>query len=230
VNLWLPPYQAQIADLIGHDPAFRGRVLDIGCGGAVPACLTAVASRVEQLDGVDPSADVLAHPGLVARWQAEFEASGAPTAAYDAAYAYNVVEHVRDPVAFLDTLARVLKPGGVFWAVTPNGHHPFCLAVRTVERLGLKRLFGTFHHGINDYPAYYRLNRESRVRQMAERSGFVSADFYYFAVPGWERGYFPSGMRWIGRLYDSAVAGRFPALQLVVAYRLERGASPSAHS
>jgi len=223
MNASLPPYQMRIAELITRDSDFRGRVLDVGCGAAIPPCLAASVMRVDQLDGVDPSPTVLTHPNLSQRWQGEFEASDVPTAAYEAAYAYNVVEHVRDPAAFLATAARVLKPGGVFWAVTPNGYHPFCLAVRTVERLGLKRLFGRFHEGINDYPAYYRLNKEPRVRRLAERAGFCSAEFHYFAVPGWERGYFPAGMRWMGRCFDMAVGERFPSRRLVVAYRLQRG-------
>jgi len=223
LNARLPDYQARIGRLVDIDAGFRGRVLDIGCGGCVPACLSAVLARVDQLDGVDPSAAVLSHPKLAERWHGEFETSNVPKAAYDAAYAYNVVEHVRDPASFMSALAKALKPGGVFWAVTPNGHHPFCLAVRTVERLGLKRLFGRFNDGINDYPAYYRLNKETGVRRLAEQAGFSSAEFYYFAVPGWERGYFPTGMRWIGRAFDATVGSRIPSRRLVVAYRLQRG-------
>jgi SAM-dependent methyltransferase len=223
VNQRLAPYQAQIATLIAADNCFRGRVLDIGCGGAVPDCLREVVSRVGQLDGVDPSEGVLAHSGLTLRWQGEFETSDLPERAYDAAYAYNVVEHVRSPEAFLKTLAAVLKPGGVFWAVTPNGYHPFCLAVRTMERLGLKRAYGQFHAGVNDYPAYYRLNREGRLRQLAAAAGFSDMAFHYFTVPGWENGYFPRGLRWVGRLYDATIAAQFPSRRLVLACRLVRG-------
>ncbi len=219
----LPPYQARIAELIARDAAVRGRVLDIGCSGAVAPCLAAAVAQADQLDGVDPSESVFGHPGLVERWHGEFETSAVPTATYDVAYAYNVVEHVRHPEAFLRKLADVLKPGGVFWAVTPNAGHPFCLAVRVVERLGLKRAFGAFHPGINDYPAYYRLNRERTVRRMAAACGFTSADFHYFHSPGWECGYFPRGTRWLARFYDSMIGARFPSRRLVVAYRLERG-------
>jgi SAM-dependent methyltransferase len=222
VNTQLPRYQAQLAALVIRDPAFRGRVLDIGCGGGIPTCLEPCVVKVDQLDGVDPCEAVLNHPRLAERWQGEFETSGVPAQAYDAAYAYNVVEHVREPVAFLSALARALKPNGVFWAVTPNAAHPFCLAVRAVETLRLKRLFGRFNPGINDYPAYYRLNREGSVRKLALQSCFRSAEFHYFAVPGWERGYFPWGMRWMGRVYDSVVANRVPSRRLVMAFRLQR--------
>lgn len=219
----LPPYQASIADLVEADRGFRGRMLDVGCGGWIPSCLATAVARADQLDGVDPGPAVLTHPGLTRRWQGEFESSAVPAGAYDAAYAYNVVEHVRDPEGFLHKLAEVLKPGGVFWAVTPNARHPFCLTVRVVERLGLKRAFGAHHPGINDYPAYYRLNTEGSVRRMAAAAGFTAAAFHYFHVPGWENGYCPRGTRWIARLHDATIAACLPSRRLVVAYRLQRG-------
>jgi SAM-dependent methyltransferase len=218
----LPPYQARIADLLESDAHFRGRILDIGCSNRIPDCMKPPIAKAEQLDGVDPCDSILVHAGLTERWHEEFELAKLPIEAYDAAYAYNVVEHVRSPRDFIATLARVLKPGGVFWAITPNGRHPFAVIVRTVQSLRMKNLFRNFNHGINDYPAYYRLNTEPRIRALAVAHGLVPTAFHYFMVPGWEAGYLPVGMRWIARSYEETLARHYPDRRLVLAFRLQK--------
>jgi 2-polyprenyl-3-methyl-5-hydroxy-6-metoxy-1,4-benzoquinol methylase len=218
----LPPYQARIADLIASDAFFHGRILDIGCAGAPPACLANGIAKANQLDGVDPCESILTHAGLTERWHGEFETASLPSEAYDAAYAYNVVEHVQDPQGFLAALRRVLKPGGVFWAVTPNGRHPFSQIVRAVQFLRIKKLVCRLHEGINEYPAYYRMNSEAAIRNAAPRHGLVATDLHYFSVPGWERGYMPFGLRWIASAYDRTIALRSPDRRLVLAYRLQK--------
>jgi len=59
------------------------------------------------------------HPALENRWQGEFETAPIPEQTYDLAIAFNVVEHIKNSRSFIDRVAAILKPGGVFWALTP---------------------------------------------------------------------------------------------------------------
>jgi len=123
----------------------RGRILDIGCGSNLPGELEGLKGRYEQLDGVDPDIGVMSHPLLTCRYHGNFEDSEIPTETYDLAYAYNVIEHIANARPFFRKVRSVLKPGGVFYAVTPHANHPFALLARTVELMGGKGWGGENH-------------------------------------------------------------------------------------
>ena len=215
-------FQHAFARLLLSEPALRGRVLDVGCGPGLMSALKPLTGICRQLDGVDPSPDALRHPDLTERWQAPFESAPIPSAAYDAAFAYNVVEHIADPRSFIRTVHRVLRPGGVFWALTPHGRHPFCKLSRVVELLGAKWVARRKNEGINHYSAYYRLNRASQVVRLAKEFSFASARFCYMPNMQWDT-YFPQILRWAPHLYDWALGTRWRPFTLILAYRLQRG-------
>jgi SAM-dependent methyltransferase len=84
-----------------------------------------LAGQYGTIDGIDPDPAIAMHPLLGRRWNSPFEASAIPEKSYDLACAYNVPEHIPDPKAFFSKVCGVLKDNGVFWALNPNGHHPF---------------------------------------------------------------------------------------------------------
>ena len=106
---------AQLADLAGV--AAGQRVLDVGSG---PGALTGeLAERLgaDQVAAVDPSETFVAaarerHPGVDVR-QAPAEELPFVDGAFDAALAQLVVHFMSDPVAGLQEMARVTRPGGV---------------------------------------------------------------------------------------------------------------------
>ncbi len=55
---------------------------------------------------------------------------------FDGVYTINVLEHVPDPKALASEVARILKPGGLFLSLTPNGDAEWLLDL--LERLKLK--------------------------------------------------------------------------------------------
>ena len=149
--------RAFCARILG-EPAFKGAVLDIGCGSGLPPALAPLSRGYARLDGVDPDAAIAAHPYLTRRWAGRLEDASVPRGEYDLAYAYNVVEHIGDPAPFLAAVHAVLKPGGVFWALTPHGRHPFAVLSRSLELAGAG-LHGAICRAarrptVNDYPAY----------------------------------------------------------------------------
>jgi SAM-dependent methyltransferase len=120
---------AQLADLAGVTAGQR--VLDVGSG---PGALT--GELVERLGAdhvaaVDPSEAFVAaarerHPGVDVR-QASAEELPFVDGAFDAALAQLVVHFMSDPVAGLQEMARVTRPGGVVAACVwdhAGGHAP----------------------------------------------------------------------------------------------------------
>ena len=110
-------YEEQILPLATRHLAGAGQVVDVGCGEGQIARLAAGAGAARVV-GVDASAAQLAEARkrgggpLYVRGRAE--ALPLPTAAFDAAVACLVLEHVADLDGALDEVARVLRPGGTF--------------------------------------------------------------------------------------------------------------------
>ena len=213
-------YQGEFAGRILAEPGLHGRVLDVGCGPAPQLMLEEVFRRAGHLDGVDPAPPVAPFPFLRQRWVGTLESAPLPHGAYDLAYSYNVVEHVPHARAFFQKLRQVLKPGGVYWSLTPHGHHPFCSAVKLLEALNLKQVISRHDEHVNKYPSYYRLNRDRDILRAIRGLGFSSARFVYMPCMQWDR-VFPRFARWLPWTYDFIAGTRFMRAMLILAYRLE---------
>jgi SAM-dependent methyltransferase len=99
-----------LEELVGQ-VAPGGRVLDYGCGiGSDGLMLLEAGYRVEFADFDNPSTRYL-------RWRLEQRGLDAPVHdlarhvpdGFDAAYSFDVIEHVDDPFAFLDELERLAR-------------------------------------------------------------------------------------------------------------------------
>lgn len=213
-------FQREFCRLLSNEPAFEGPKLDIGCGGQFPPEFGDFNQRMGIVDGVDPFEKVNEHPGLRNRWNAKFEDAQIPEDGYDLAFAYNVMEHVENANSFFNSLRKVLKPGGAFLALTPNGSHPFAKCVRLVQALGLKDRMTADHDGWNDYPAYYRANRKRDIADAAQQAGFTKLDLFYIPCTGWAN-YFPRRLRWVPALYDRPLGVPRMRSSSLIAYRLE---------
>jgi len=214
-------FQRWFCDRLESEPGMRGRVLDIGCGPTFPTPLSRLCGLPAQLDGVDPGADISGRTDLTRRWSTSFESAPIPEAAYDLAFAYNVVEHVAAAQPFFEKLSYALKPGGVFWALTPHALHPFAYLVRTVQSLGFKERYARNRAGINEYPAYYRLNSASQVSRAVHGGQFAEADFFHLPCTNWDH-YFPPRLRFIPHAYDRLAGVKRGPFMLLFAMRLAR--------
>lgn len=90
-------------------------VLEIGCGGG--ALLARFADAGDRVTGIDP--EPAPAVGLEIH-QASAEDMPAFTEAFDLVVAIHCLEHVQDLPRVLSNVFRALRPGGTFYALTPN--------------------------------------------------------------------------------------------------------------
>jgi len=105
-----------------RDVAMRatGELLDVGCGrGDIGAAFVRRGWRVIGVDPSAPACAVAKSRGVDAR-VGTLSTAGFDDGAFDAAVMSHVLEHVPDPVADLERLFRVLRPGGVLAVTVPN--------------------------------------------------------------------------------------------------------------
>ncbi len=96
-------------------------VLDIGAGKDKNQIDASIQPRVMRLVGIDLSEDILFNQSVHERYQISLEnfASGTHEK-FDILVCTMVLEHVANPDAFFSACRHLLKPGGCFFAVTPN--------------------------------------------------------------------------------------------------------------
>jgi 2-polyprenyl-3-methyl-5-hydroxy-6-metoxy-1,4-benzoquinol methylase len=136
-----------------------GKVLEVGCGDG--ARLAALAERGWSVTGqeVDDKAGAVAAARGFEVHVGDLEAIGLPADEYDAVVMNHVLEHVHDPVAVLAECRRLLRPGGVFVAATPNP-----------ESYG-HRKFGASWRGLEP-PRHLHLFPPTAAHLLAQRAGF----------------------------------------------------------
>ena len=111
-----------------------GNILDVGC--AFGLFLVAARSRGWNVFGVDVSKNAVDHAKkeyelkvfLGTLEQAKFN-----DGLFDVVTAWDVIEHVTDPDAFLSEVNRVLKQNGIFALRTPNADSLFLKIVKMVN-------------------------------------------------------------------------------------------------
>ena len=120
-------YEVPVLARLGGDLPPGARVLEVGCGPGYGARLIMDRFGAERLDAVDLD------PAMVARAQrrlsrfgdrvrlaqgsaTDLEAALGPAGGrYDAVFDFAIIHHIEDWRAALAEIARVLKPGGVFY-------------------------------------------------------------------------------------------------------------------
>lgn len=112
-------------DIVSRAVGRAGRVLDVGCG---PGHLLARFQRQGwSCVGTEIAAAAASIPreryGLDVR-VGNVENLALPEASFDAVVSWHTLEHMNDPAAVLDEIARVLTPGGVALISVPNFASP----------------------------------------------------------------------------------------------------------
>ena len=197
-------------------PAADKTVLDLGS--ALGDVCFLLAPHVKEAIGIDasPRAVALADARRRERGFANVrfiesdvaDLSELAESSVDIAGAFDLLEHVDDETVrrMLSALRRVLKPGGVFVAYTPNREH-------YVERLKAANLI------LKQFPEHIAVRRPREIRRLLEEEGWRVRSLRYSPAP------FP-GVRWIER-----ALWRLPVVGPLFRYRIlvEAAPGPAVH-
>ncbi len=154
-----------------------GRLLDVGCGRG--GLVEQLSHPTQLMTGVDPDFVSLREHRLAALWRVAAASHALPFAAatFDVVIASWLLEHLTDPAATFAEVARVLRPGGAFVFITPNGRHPLAMLNRLAGRLGraqgqlVDRLYG--RAADDTFVTTYRANTAPALATLTARVGLV---------------------------------------------------------
>ena len=179
----------------------NAEVIDFGAGAGRNAY--DIKGRVNRIIGVDLSPRVLENPLLDQGVICDVSNLPFPDASFDLGFSIYVLEHIRQPEQFTREVARVLKPGGYFLAMTPNRYHYVTLASSLTSTRFHKRLNALRGRDENDtFPTQYLMNTRRTLSAHFERAGFsvermstieVQPNYLTFSTPtflfgaAWER-------------------------------------------
>lgn len=193
-----------------HCPA-GGTVLDVGAGEHASGALQPLVQRGAVLVGCDPDHAIEHNPALVERHRLAVEELGPQhDGRYDVVLAIYVLEHVADPLAFASACARVLRPGGSWFALTLNVHHYFGATAWATQRMGvqravLHRMTGGDGAHTHRFPTLYRFNSRATVGRVCARAGFATVDFRVYDAPDRYAWYLPAPVDRLPAHYSGAV-------------------------
>lgn len=148
------------------------RLLDIGAGaGILPQ--TNFRNLAAEVVGIDLDPRIRGNPNLDHAVIADCNAIPFADETFDIVVADNVLEHLREPAKTFREVHRVLKPGGVFVAKTPNKWHYMPIIARLTPH--------SFHEWFNQlrgrssvdtFRTLYRANSRRDIRRLAREAGF----------------------------------------------------------
>jgi 2-polyprenyl-3-methyl-5-hydroxy-6-metoxy-1,4-benzoquinol methylase len=212
-------YQNQLAFYFGLTERYGAhRILDVGCAQGTLALL--LAERGHSVVGVD------IRPAFLEYARSRYEHGDVTFVAanlmdapdlgeFDLVFANQIIEHLVYPAAFLRTLQRYARPGGVLVVTTPN-HDYIRSSLPSYKELGDPRQHEhrQFSAGGGDHFFAYT---EDELRDAARDAGLVVDSAHYFETPA------ISGhalVRFLHPLLPAAVLRSFDRVALRLAPRL----------
>lgn len=151
-------------------------LLDLGCGRG--GLVEQLDHPLSQMVGVDPDwLSLHEHRLNLPRVAAQSERLPFQNGSFDLVFASWVLEHLAEPAPVFTAVSRILKPGGAFVFITPNGRHPLTAFNRALGRAGRMqgRLVDWLYGRAPDdtFPTFYRANTPAKIEELCQQSGLV---------------------------------------------------------
>jgi len=118
-----PPFvQQRLQEITAEFAPYRktNKLLDLGCGAG--GLLQAARNHGWNAQGLDVSSHAAKHVREMGFevFEGELHEAAFPSGQFDVITAAELLEHVFEPRALLQEVARILRPGGLFWTTTPH--------------------------------------------------------------------------------------------------------------
>lgn len=207
----VPPHRGSLAGTMAHTPRwrarldrkfyagldknwddaiFRGRILeylrsdqrllDLGAGAGIVRYMD-FRGKAAHICGVDLDTRVEENPYLDEGRIAAGESIPYEDDRFDVVVSDNVLEHLDRPRQVFAEVRRVLKPGGLFFAKTPNRWHYVAMIARLTPL--------AFHRWVNrrrgragedTFPTCYRANSRAQLERLGEQVGLELQSYETF--------------------------------------------------
>lgn len=146
-------------------------VLDAGCGRWAYA---RVKGKCCMAIGVDADREVTSNRCLDTLIHADLNCLPFADNAFDIVMSWTVLEHIDDPNACFNELARVCKPGGLMIHATPNLMHYANFFIKVTPYWFHKWFIHTVMGQREDpYPTLYKVNTPHKLKKMLRVNGFI---------------------------------------------------------
>lgn len=118
-----PPFvQQRLEEITAEFAPYRrtNKLLDLGCGAG--GLLQAARKHGWQAQGLDVSSHAADHVRELGFevFEGELHEAAFPEGQFDVVTAAELLEHIFEPRVLLQEVARILRPGGLFWTTTPH--------------------------------------------------------------------------------------------------------------
>ena len=226
VNPDLPLYARLDRMIRQHLGREAGELQSLDVGSAMGALPKFLGECGYESYGIDVSADAVKYgtetlgiPRLVSGSIDEYR----PEAPFPVVTSIYVIEHVLDPVSFLEHIHRVLAPGGIFICITVDSNSILFQLARLLYRASGGRSYGALER-ICEVHHLHHFNRRSLARALS-RAGLEIVERFQHNLPLRTVSMSPAQRLAVGSIYALSPLTRSYFLQGVVCRRFGDGES-----
>lgn len=156
-------------------------MIDLGCGRGKETCLN-YKELTRCSYGLDISESVYSNPTIHRPLVGSVYDIPLPPSSVDLAVNQELLEHLEFPQKMFNETARILKPNGIFAAMTPNLWDP-SMIISFLTPYAFHRFINKNLYNIDPsdvFPTYYRANTLGRLKKLGARAGLDLISHEYF--------------------------------------------------